>query len=67
MESKDLEAYLEAFRSDGEFDSEGFFTLDRQKAVGKIAHYLLPDEGIWILKTVQAATFLNARELHPSE
>ena len=67
MESKDLEAYLEAFRSDGEFDSEGFFTLDRQKAVGKIAHYLLPDEGIWILKTVQAATFLNARELRIKE
>ncbi len=67
MESKDLEAYLEAFRSDGEFDSEGFFTLDRQKAVGKIAHYLLPDEGIWILKTVQAATYLNARELRIKE
>ena len=67
MENKDLEAYLEAFRSDGEFDSEGFFTLDRQKAVGKIAHYLLPDEGIWILKTVQAATYLNARELRFKE
>ena len=67
MENQDLQAYLDAFRSEGEFDSEGFFTLDRQKAVGKIARYLLPDEGTWILKTVQAACHLKALELNIKE
>jgi hypothetical protein len=67
LENQDLQAYLDAFRSEGEFDSEGFFTLDRQKAVGKIARYLLPDEGIWILKTVQAAYHLEALELSIKE
>lgn len=67
MENQDLQAYLDAFRSEGEFDSEGFFTLDRQKAVGKIARYMLPDEGLWILKTVQAACHLNTLELRVRE
>lgn len=67
MENEKLQAYLEAFRSEGELDSEGCFTLDRQKAVGKIAQYLLPDEGAWALKVVQSACRLQARELRIKE
>lgn len=67
MNSQDLQAYLDAYRSEGEFDSEGYFTLDRQKAVGKIARYLLPEEGLWILKAVQAAALLKVKELRVKE
>ena len=67
MENEDLKAYLEAYRSEGVFDSEGFFTLDRQKAVGKLARYQLADDGSWALKVLQGATRLRSKSVYIEE
>lgn len=67
MDTTDIEAYLEAFRTEGVFDSEGHFTLDKQRAIGKLAQYLLPDPGQWILKIVQGASRFRAVTMKVTE
>lgn len=62
-----LESFLEVARKEGEFDSEGQFTLNRHKAAGKLASYLLPSGGYWLLKLLQAACIARADSLEISE
>lgn len=51
----DLKKYLEQARSEGVTDSEGTFTVAREKALTKLARFALPDDYDWVLKIVQAA------------
>ncbi len=51
----DLKAFLERKSSEGEVDSEGAFTVAREKALKKLASFALPSEYDWVLKIVQAA------------
>lgn len=68
IESRDkLAGFLEVARSGGEFDSEGQFTLNRHKAAGKLAAFLLPPGGYWLLKLVQAACIAQACSLEVLE
>ncbi len=62
-----LESFLERAREAGEFDSEGHFTLNRHKAAGKLAAFLLPRGGYWLLKLVQAAVLARADSLEINE
>jgi hypothetical protein len=55
MDSQALDAYIEAFRAEGVLHGEGSFTLDRQKAISKLARHLLPENGSWVLRVLQAA------------
>lgn len=66
-QQKKLEDFLARAREGGEFDSEGHFTLNRHKAAGKLAAFLLPKGGYWLLKVVQAATLLQAESLSIEE
>lgn len=58
-----LDSFLDTMRVEGVHDSEGTFTMDGEKAFGKLAGFLLPNDGSWILKVVQAANFANAHSL----
>ncbi|MFN8606500.1 MAG: hypothetical protein U0931_03145 [Vulcanimicrobiota bacterium] len=51
----ELEEYLQAQAGEGALESSGQFTLDRQRALTKLAHFQLPGEHYWALKVVQAA------------
>jgi hypothetical protein len=65
IEAKErLRGFLDTVRQEGIFDSEGVFTLNDHKAVGKLAQFLLPRGGFWVLKVVQAACLAQARSLH---
>lgn len=55
-----LQSFLRSVRQEGTFDSEGAFTLNRHKAAGKLAAFLLPRGGYWALKVVQAACLSGA-------
>ncbi len=55
-----LESFLQVAREQGVFDSRGSFTLDKHRAAGKLASFLLPPGGYWILKVVQAACLAQA-------
>ncbi|MFA7480310.1 MAG: hypothetical protein WC314_07375 [Vulcanimicrobiota bacterium] len=60
MNGFDLQAFLAEQRSEGVQDSEGSFTVAREKALTKMAHYALPDPYSWALKIVQAANSWEA-------
>jgi hypothetical protein len=51
----ELERFLSAQKSDGEFVSEGQFTLERQHALKKLADYALPFSSAWAVKVIQCA------------
>lgn len=51
----DLNRYLEEARDEGEIQGEGSFTLERGRALEKLANFTLPDEAAWAVKIVQAA------------
>jgi hypothetical protein len=56
MSGFDLQAFLAEQRSEGvQEQTEGTFTVAREKALTKLAHYALPGEYSWALKIVQAA------------
>lgn len=59
----ELEEYLTAQTSEAELDSSGSFTLDRQKALAKLAQFQLPGEYDWSLKVVQAVVASGAPQL----
>ena len=63
MSGFDLQAYLHDQRAEGVQDSEGSFTVAREKALTKMAHYALPGEFSWTLKIVQAANCWQAELL----
>ena len=54
-DSNALHLWLQEAETQGEFESEGSFTLDRRKAWEKLGAYQLPFEDDWALKLVQAA------------
>jgi hypothetical protein len=61
MSGFDLQAFLADQRSEGVQEAkEGSFTVAREKALTKLAHYALPDEFSWALKIVQAANCWEA-------
>ena len=59
----DLQAFLQDQRAEGVQDSEGSFTVAREQALTKMAHYALPGEYSWVLKVVQAANCWQAELL----
>lgn len=59
----DLQAFLAEQRSEGRSDSEGHFTVSKEKALAKLAHYALPEAYSWVLKIVQAANMWQAPTL----
>lgn len=59
----DLQAFLAEQRSEGSSDSEGHFTVSKEKALAKLAHYALPEAYSWVLKIVQAANLWHADNL----
>lgn len=54
-EGLDLKAFLENQAAEGKADSVGAFTVAREKALQKLAHFALPAAYDWVLKLVQAA------------
>lgn len=56
----DIRKILEEFRSEGELDSTGYFTLDSKKAREKMKKYQLIDPHYYVLELVQAACAGNA-------
>ena len=64
MSGFDLQAFLADQRAEGmPEEKEGSFTVAREKALTKLAHYALPAEYSWVLKIVQAANCWNAELL----
>lgn len=58
-----LDSYVERLRGDGQYDSEGAFTMAADRALGTLSHFLLPNPGDWLLKIVQTACAGGASEL----
>lgn len=58
-----LHDFLRAARQEGVLDSQGVFTLNQQRAAGKLASSLLPSGGYWALKVLQAACLAQARSM----
>lgn len=63
MDGLDLKAFLEQQTMQGTVDSEGSFTVAREKALQKLNSFALPGEFDWVLKIVQAANVLEAPRL----
>lgn len=59
-EGLDLKAFLESQAAEGKADSIGVFTVAREKALQKLAHFALPSAYDWVLKIVQAANIWQA-------
>ena len=59
----ELQQLLRQQQAEGKFDSGGQFTLDRDKALAKLAAFQLPRRGAWILKIVQSAVLAGATDL----
>ncbi|MBN9420679.1 MAG: hypothetical protein J0I12_34860 [Candidatus Eremiobacteraeota bacterium] len=59
----ELDAYLLNQTGEAHLDSSGTFTVDRQKALEKLAHFQLPSEHHWALKFVQAAVASGSKSL----
>lgn len=52
--SSQLDWLIEQSRQQGQVESEGHFTMDRDKALDKLAKFQLPFEGAWALKIIQS-------------
>lgn len=52
--------YLNRQQLGGQYQSEGVFTLDTLKMGRKMAAYQLPEQGLWLVKLIQAAVVLRA-------
>lgn len=59
----ELFQWVENLANEGTWESEGRFTLERDKAWEKLSSYQLPFPEAWILKLVQAAVLSAALEL----
>ena len=59
----DLKAFLQQQESAGQIDSEGSFTITREKRKQKLAQFALVEEYDWVLKLVQAANRWNCEKL----
>lgn len=59
----DLKDFLAQQRSEGTTDSEGTFTVSKEKALTKLARFALPGETDWVLKVVQAVNAWNCPKL----
>ena len=55
--------WVENLANQGTWESEGRFTLDRDKAWEKLSTYQLPFEHAWVLKLVQAAVLAACESL----
>ncbi len=62
-EGLDLKAFLAEQASEGKVDSHGSFTVAREKALKKLAHFALPEPYDWVLKIVQAANLWRVPKL----
>lgn len=58
-----VEQFLESQKKSGDLDSTGGFTLDLGAAAAKMVRYRLPTENHQLLKVLQTAMSLGAREL----
>lgn len=60
-----IHEFIDEQRTDGEVDSEGIFTIDRERAREKLARFALPHPEEFILKFIQAANLsADSAELH---
>jgi hypothetical protein len=59
----ELFQWVENLANEGSWESEGRFTLDKDKAWDKLSAYQLPFEQAWVLKLVQAAVTSGIPEL----
>lgn len=59
----DLGQFLQEARAQGVPDSEGSFTVAKEKALAKLAKFSLPGAFDWVLKIVQAANAWNCQLL----
>ena len=55
--------WVENLANEGTWESEGRFTLDKDKAWDKLSTYQLPFEQAWVLKLVQAAVLAACESL----
>jgi hypothetical protein len=62
-----LEAFLQAQKAEGQMSSEGGFTLDRDKALQKIAEFQSPYPESWALNLAQASVLLGGTDLTISQ
>lgn len=58
-----LDDMLEHLHQEGQFESQGHFTLDRRQALDKLSGFQLPTTHSWILKAVQSAVRLGAERI----
>lgn len=63
----DLKAFLQQQGAVGSVDSEGSFTITREKRKQKLAQFALVEEYDWVLKLVQAANRWRCRHLVVSQ
>lgn len=59
----ELFQWVENLANDGTWESEGRFTLEKDKAWAKLSTYQLPFAQAWVLKLVQAAVLSSTSEL----
>lgn len=59
MALQDIEKFL---AQEAQFDSSGSFTLDEQASLDKLAQFQGERPGLWLVKLLQAAVALGARE-----
>lgn len=58
--SSELQAVLDALRSEGSLDSSGVFTVDLTKALPKLERFQLPEAHFGLLKVIQSAVVAGA-------
>lgn len=56
----EFQDFLAAQKAEGDYDSEGCFTVDFSSAADRLASFRLPSENHFLLKTVQLASRLGA-------
>jgi hypothetical protein len=59
----DLKEFLDSQVCEGVVDSEGVFTVAREKALTKLANFGLPGDYAWVLKIVQAVNLWRVPRL----
>ena len=57
-----LEDFLEKAQASGQFESTSDFTINTLKARHKLAASQLPQEGLWLVKLIQAAVSCGAKK-----
>lgn len=62
-----MDELLSSARVDGQFDSEGSFTIASEAARGKLAAFQLPRPSAWVLKILQGAQLLGCSRMSISQ